>query len=140
MAKCVFVFLIVTLLSSPISARQQSPVRIGNPRSRHSQSLNGPWQSIVDPYENGIGARYYEDRRAATETALIEYDFASSPQLQVPRFGDSLVSLERNSARRRPPRIPEETCRTYAVARPDAPGNLGDELHGTRRAGTAGAR
>jgi beta-glucuronidase len=84
MAKCVFVFLIIALLALSVTDRQQNHSQIGNAHARHSQNLNNPWHYIVDPYENGIGARYYEDRRTATETALVEYDFGSSPTLQVP--------------------------------------------------------
>jgi beta-glucuronidase len=57
---------------------------IANPHGRTTQSLNGEWHYIVDPYENGISAHYFEDRQGTKETALIEYDFEASPTLRVP--------------------------------------------------------
>lgn len=68
---------------------------IQNIRGRECQSLNGEWNTIVDPFENG----YYNYRRqpmAAPSTffadrhfyrqqdVLTEYDFDASPTLNVP--------------------------------------------------------
>jgi len=59
---------------------------------RKTVSLDGPWQSIVDPYENG----YYDYRRQPSsngffrnqkpkdKSELVEYDFDTSDTLQVP--------------------------------------------------------
>ncbi|MGA8230719.1 MAG: glycoside hydrolase family 2 TIM barrel-domain containing protein [Candidatus Acidiferrales bacterium] len=57
---------------------------IANVGGRTSISLNGAWNAIVDPYETGLGARYYENRKAANKSDLVEYDFDSSGTLNVP--------------------------------------------------------
>lgn len=70
-------------------------VLIANVQGRNCQSLNGEWNTIVDPFENG----YYNYRRQPMaapstffadmhfykhQTELIEYDFDASPCLNVP--------------------------------------------------------
>ena len=67
--------------------------------SRKTISLDGAWQYIIDPYENGYynyrlepfdqsdqpwSIGYYGDRKAQSPSDLIEYDFDKSPSLQVP--------------------------------------------------------
>jgi len=39
---------------------------------------------IVDPYENGLTSKYFENKKAASKRDLIEYEFATSPILVVP--------------------------------------------------------
>lgn len=65
---------------------------------RVTKTLNGKWHVIVDPYENGYynyrrqpfdaepnpGGGYFLDRKPANRSELIEYDFDTSPTLQVP--------------------------------------------------------
>ncbi len=65
---------------------------------RNTTTLNGPWNIIVDPYENGYynyrweafdeqenGAKgYYGDQKPESPSELIEYDFDKSTTLQVP--------------------------------------------------------
>ena len=68
-----------------------SPI-IGNIPARKTISLNGAWQSIVDPYETGLRARFYEN--ATSETGgPIEYNFERSATLNVP--GDWNTQKER---------------------------------------------
>lgn len=71
---------------------------IANVYGRKSQSLNGKWRCIVDPYENGYYNYRYEpydaaepptggyflDRKPSDKTELLEYDFDSSQILNVP--------------------------------------------------------
>ncbi len=65
---------------------------IQNPDSRNSILLDGRWDTIVDPYENGFYNYRYEESetgffknaKPATISDLIEYDFSSSPKLKVP--------------------------------------------------------
>jgi beta-glucuronidase len=67
--------------------------------SRPTVSLNGAWQYIVDPYENGYfnyrlqpfdevdepwSVGYYGDKQAQSPGDLIEYNFDRSASLQVP--------------------------------------------------------
>ena len=60
---------------------------------RHTQSLNGDWHVIVDPYDGGLYNFHREIRKdgfflnGAPETGsvgLLEYDFSKSPTLKVP--------------------------------------------------------
>jgi beta-glucuronidase len=59
---------------------------------RRITSLNGQWNAIIDPYENGYynyryepsGDGYFKNRKPATKHDLIEYDFDLSETLNVP--------------------------------------------------------
>lgn len=65
---------------------------IVNPRGRSVTSLDGPWHTIVDPYETGYldyrakpsANGWFLDRKAEKPTDLVEYDFDRSPELVVP--------------------------------------------------------
>ena len=60
--------------------------------SRNTQSLNGKWHYIIDPFDNG----YFDYRlrvnpngfgknyQAKNKSELVEYNFATSPLMQVP--------------------------------------------------------
>lgn len=90
------VFLIYfTLLSSFCFSQVNS---IQNIQGRNIQSLNGKWNYIIDPYENGYydyrhqpydqsktgtGGFFY-DREQKDKAELIEYSFSGSPQMNVP--------------------------------------------------------
>jgi beta-glucuronidase len=80
---------------------------LANVYARTSQSLNGKWHIIVDPYETGYydyrrqpldavekpTAGYFLDRPAKDKTELVEYNFDQSPTLTVP--GDWNSQAER---------------------------------------------
>jgi beta-glucuronidase len=65
---------------------------LGFADSRRGQSLNGRWNIIVDPYENGLydyrhqpkAHGYFADAKPASKSDLVEYDFDRSPTLDVP--------------------------------------------------------
>ena len=68
---------------------------IQNAAGRAARSLDGAWNAIVDPYENGyysyrmqpldLGSTFFADRHFfADQTQLIEYDFDAAGTLQVP--------------------------------------------------------
>ena len=65
---------------------------IQNPDARLSQSLNGQWNIIIDPYQNGYYNHRYEEnprgyflnQKPDAISDLIEYDFDSSQKLAVP--------------------------------------------------------
>ncbi|HTS10976.1 MAG TPA: glycoside hydrolase family 2 TIM barrel-domain containing protein [Candidatus Limnocylindrales bacterium] len=57
---------------------------IANIPGRATHSLNGVWRTIVDPYETGLGMRFYENRKPKNKQELVEYDFDASPTLNVP--------------------------------------------------------
>ncbi len=65
---------------------------ISNVFARQHQSLNGEWHTIVDPYENGyydyryqpLAEPYGKNKKPASISDRIEYDFDQSPTLKVP--------------------------------------------------------
>ncbi len=97
---CLFIFLLGCI--SPALARQLSLQHV---QGREVLSLNGRWNYIIDPYENG----YYDyrhqpfdkaakpsggfllDRKQTDKRELIEYDFDLSPTLNVPGDWNSQV-------------------------------------------------
>ena len=68
------------------------PPAMFNVAARHTISLNGKWKTIVDPYENGYydfrmqpsKNGYFRDAKPASPSELIEYDFDTAGQLDVP--------------------------------------------------------
>ena len=50
---------------------------IGNVGGRKTLSLNGTWRIIVDPYETGLGARYFENRKPKDKSDRVEYDLTA---------------------------------------------------------------
>jgi beta-glucuronidase len=65
-------------------AQTQTAALIADPPSRTSISLDGTWNTIVDPYEAGLSSRFYENAKPKSKRELIEYDFERSPKLRVP--------------------------------------------------------
>lgn len=57
---------------------------IANIPGRTHISLDGTWRAIIDPYETGMGARFYENAKPKTPRDLVEYDFDTSAILNVP--------------------------------------------------------
>src|SRR5215470_2957554 len=85
-----FLFLF-SYLASAVPLPRSSPL-IGNIPGRKTLSLNGVWHAIIDPYETGLRARFYEN--ATSETGgPIEYNFERSETLNVP--GDWNTQKER---------------------------------------------
>jgi beta-glucuronidase len=77
-------FLCLGCLVSGATAQNAPSPLLANFSGRTSISLNGDWQVIVDPYETGLGGRFYENRKARDKSDLVEYDFDASPSLKVP--------------------------------------------------------
>jgi beta-glucuronidase len=77
-------------LSIPLSVHSANT--IGNPTGRHTVSLDGKWRTIVDPYETGYydyrlkpsKDGYFRNAKPKDKGELIEYDFDTSPTLDVP--------------------------------------------------------
>ena len=83
MKKCNHPFLSLVILSAALlCATAVSAQTMQNVYARNTQSLDGQWKTIVDPYGHGWNA-YYNDR-PFDGTRLQEYDFGSSPELKVP--------------------------------------------------------
>lgn len=81
MKRCFFVF--IFLLTLAVHAPAESSSLIANPNGRTMVSLNGAWRVIVDPYDNGYG-RFYHDEKPKDKSSLVEYSFDDSPLLNVP--------------------------------------------------------
>ncbi len=87
---------IVLLFYSGFSFAQQNLIQ--NIRSRDILSLNGKWNYIVDPYENGYydyrhepfdqsatkTGGFFDDKLPKNKSDLVEYDFDHSPLINVP--------------------------------------------------------
>ncbi|MEM7585256.1 MAG: glycoside hydrolase family 2 TIM barrel-domain containing protein [Acidobacteriota bacterium] len=87
---------LLVFLWLPAALPTQAQVLFHNPEGtsthRHVTSLDGLWRTIVDPYENGYydyryqphAHGYFKDAKPPDPSALQEYDFDTSPTLQVP--------------------------------------------------------
>ena len=81
------------LLASSRGAAQTAPL-IANINARHTISLDGQWQTIVDPYDYGAldyraqplkgNSAFFKNYKPQSESELVEYDFDTSGRLQVP--------------------------------------------------------
>jgi len=84
--------ILLALLAFAPSMRAQQIDLIANTDGRKTISLDGKWQTIVDPYESGFynyryqpsDNGYFKNAKPKTKSDLIEYDFDSSESLQVP--------------------------------------------------------
>jgi beta-glucuronidase len=84
--------LFLLLLALAPCVRAQKTDLIANTDGRKTISLNGVWQTIVDPYESGYynyryqpsDSGYFKNAKPKSKTDLIEYDFDSSRSLRVP--------------------------------------------------------
>jgi len=80
------------LLFFTVSFLNASENLMANTSERSVLSLNGAWNIIIDPYENGYYSYRYTprldgfflDKKQSHKSELIEYDFDTSPVLQVP--------------------------------------------------------
>lgn len=93
--KYLILFTFLSLFSSFCRGQQTT---IQNIQSRQLLSLNGKWNYIIDPYENGFydyrhmpfdqsasgSGGFYDDKQQKNKSELIEYDFDYSPTMNVP--------------------------------------------------------
>jgi beta-glucuronidase len=76
--------LIAIFLSGRLGVAISASTLITNLDGRTRISLDGSWRAIVDPYEAGVGMRFYENAKPSTPRDLVEYDFDTSGTLNVP--------------------------------------------------------
>lgn len=74
----------VLLAAICVHAESAPATAIGNVSGRATTSLDGTWNTIIDPYESGMGSRFFENAKPKTKSDLVEYDFDRSPKLHVP--------------------------------------------------------
>jgi len=81
-----FLYLLICLccFAASVAAQNAPAPPLTNLSGRTTVSLNGDWQIIIDPYESGLNARFYENRKPRDKSDLVEYDFDASPSLKVP--------------------------------------------------------
>jgi beta-glucuronidase len=97
----VFAALSLGFLASITTVSAQPSALIANTEGRKTISLDGQWQTIIDPYETGYydyryepsANGYFKDAKPKTKSDLIEYDFDTSESLTVP--GDWNTQKER---------------------------------------------
>ena len=91
-----WIFLFTILFVSNFAYAQKSLIQ--NIQARKILSLNGKWNYIVDPYENGYydyrhdpfdqstsgTGGFFDDKLQKDKSELIEYDFDHSPAMNVP--------------------------------------------------------
>ena len=79
-------FLLVALcaFAESVSAATAPSSLINDIPGRTNVNLNGAWRAIVDPYETGLGMRFYENAKQKTPSELVEYNFDASGLLNVP--------------------------------------------------------
>src|SRR3569832_2487615 len=81
----------IALLALVPSLQAQQIGLIANTEGRKTVSLDGAWQTIVDPYESGYynyryqpsDNGYFKNAKPKSKTDQIEYDFDSSATLNV---------------------------------------------------------
>ena len=84
--------LLVVLCLSVSSVQGQRIGVIQNIDARKTVSLDGQWQTIIDPYESGFydyryqpnANGYFKNAKPRDNSDLIEYDFDKSATLKVP--------------------------------------------------------
>jgi len=74
---------VLLCLATLLAAQTPSPL-LANIAGRRTINLDGTWHVIVDPYETGLGERYYLDRKPKDKSDRVEYDFDKSETLKVP--------------------------------------------------------
>jgi beta-glucuronidase len=88
----IYFLLLLCLLALAPSVCAQQLALIANTDGRKTTSLDGPWQTIVDPYESGFynyryqpsDNGYFKNAKPKSKSDMIEYDFDTSEPLQVP--------------------------------------------------------
>ncbi len=72
------------LLTGLVLAEPSASNLIANLPGRITTSLDGAWNTIVDPYDGGLNARFYRNAKPRDKSDLVEYDFDASQKLAVP--------------------------------------------------------
>lgn len=83
--------LALIFLLLPIISGAQEPL-IQNAHARNITTLNGSWNYIIDPFDNGFydyrlnenPNGFFKNRKAQTKRDLIEYNFDTSPLMVIP--------------------------------------------------------
>jgi beta-glucuronidase len=91
-------FILIFSVAMAIATAARGEIFLGDVFARQTTSLNGKWHIIVDPYDTGFfdyrlqpydasaepDGGFFLDRQAKDKTDLVEYNFDTSPMLNVP--------------------------------------------------------
>jgi beta-glucuronidase len=90
--KLLTLILFVTLFQHPFGYAQTSMINV---YGRNSTLLNGKWETIIDPFDAGIGWRaIYKDAKPTGTNDFLEYSFDQNNTLNVPGdFNSQLPEL-----------------------------------------------
>jgi beta-glucuronidase len=86
------IVILIALLAFLPCVKAQQVALIANTEGRKTISLDGQWQTIVDPYESGYydyrylpsANGYFKDAKPKDKSDLIEYNFDTAESLHVP--------------------------------------------------------
>jgi beta-glucuronidase len=86
------IVILIALLAFLPCVKAQQVALIANTEGRKTVSLDGQWQTIIDPYESGYydyrylpsANGYFKDAKPKDKSDLIEYNFDTSESLHVP--------------------------------------------------------
>jgi beta-glucuronidase len=76
--------LLVLLLAGWAYAAPAPSTLIANIPGRMTVNLNGAWEAIVDPFDNGKARGFFRNEKPQGKSDLVEYSFDASPVLNVP--------------------------------------------------------
>jgi beta-glucuronidase len=76
--------LVLALLILVTTVQGALAAAMSNPDGRSFVSLDGMWNAIVDPYETGLNAKFFNNAKPKSKSDLIEYDFDRAGKLRVP--------------------------------------------------------
>ncbi len=97
--KIVFLLRLLPLLLIVLTSQATPSTQVLQAYNRDTISLNGDWQVIVDPYENGFynyrykpfdqqknppASAFFTDSKVTSSSQLLEYDFDKADSLEVP--------------------------------------------------------
>ena len=84
--------IILTLLSLIlVSQNCRSQELIANVYGRNYQLLNGKWNAIIDPYDQGIRMGMFKNKKPVGKTDFYEYSFEEGLILNVPSDWNSQI-------------------------------------------------
>lgn len=92
MGRKLIAFILPFLLLHTVSNAQTAMINV---YGRNTVLLNGKWETIIDPYDVGMGWRaIYKDAKATGKTDFVEYSFDPANTLKVPGdFNSQLPEL-----------------------------------------------
>lgn len=88
-----YLLLLFSITASLLSSYAETTPLVTNIYSRNNLSLNGKWNYIIDPLENGYydyrlkpfaNGGFFQNRKAEKPGDLIEYNFDTSPIMDIP--------------------------------------------------------